>query len=1114
MKLLKLILAAAALPLAAAETTKEGWIADWLVGGPFPSYQVEDRGTGFDTDFLNGEESFRPFPGLKQEVQFLADRGKLIAGIGSTNEWGFSESRTIPVVWKPMHFERPERIELNGFFSPIDDHFVYYAACWIESPETQQVRFRLGSDDDHKLYVNGKLIGSSATSQDIMPDNFIYSGELKRGLNSLLLKVVDRTGGTGYCVALSDGRDRPLAGLRIHTDDPRRATGADVWENGFGARFEFSSPELFSDTAPLLKLHFFPPVAGDYELRLGNAETRITDRGVWELSPALKTGENPLRLEVREKGRIVAVLEHSVTVYSRETLEQENAALSRELEELRATRKKLDGEFRESARRLAELKKRLAESRSALEARYTAEHATAAAQGSASISEELPGSDTRSRLCLNGEWRIGSSRDHIDGTVRLPAPMHDRFFRSWYYPLKNRTGDPGGEVIPLPGWEEFHFDERMCDGDVWFAREFEVDDPSGNAFFVSENIYGKITLYLNGMECGTYAGRIGIVEIPLQNVRRGINRLEIHFTSPGRAFGYFVNGKYGLQGDLYVDFQAPVRVSDVWVKPSWRKAALKTQSTIENRSDKPVKFRLRQYAVRDGRIRFRLPERTGTLAPGKTATLDNRGRWADPALWSPEHPELYELVSDLEVEGRLVDRRRDRFGFREFWIHATDFYLNGKRIILQGDVGHADWNNAKLCDVAWPLYRGDGINTLRIHDSSYWSAEFFRKCDELGMLAYAQMYPVLHRGRPNPEKFTTIEEWLKDPLHQFNLDAYRAWHRMIRNSPSVVIYSTDNEILTQAWDRLDQLEYNLRNDRLGAMYGRFVKSLDPDIVITRDGDIGTWNHKGRWFEDPPCDTANYHYPDYNPELWVKNWQSTYEFRPVIFGESLYCSYGANDWTGALPSVVARKAETVRRIASLYREQEIPAQIYMGLGLDGFIQLNPDGSGSPWGIPGETPQALAAREQQASPRTYPWRPVEWPALSGRGQRPQAVSIALSSYGDRAINWFDPSCPSHVRNAVNDAYRDTLLPQPPLATAQDAECVILVRPGETVWSISPEGERYGVIADAAGKAHFQFDRPGPRRFLASGREQTFEVPSRAPYAAIPGFNRITTFHLTGE
>ncbi len=182
---------------------------------------------------------------------------------------------------------------------------------------------------------------------------------------------------------------------------------------------------------------------------------------------------------------------------------------------------------------------------------------------------------------------------------------------------------------------------------------------------------------------------------------------------------------------------------------------------------------------------------------------------------------------------------------------------------------------------------------------------------------------------------------------------------------------------------------------------------------------------------------------------------------------------------------------------------MPGQIYMGLALDGFIQLNPDGSGTPWGIPGATPEEVK--------RDIPWRQIAWPALSGKGMRPIAASVSIASCGDKAINWFDPARASHVRNAVNDAYRDTLLPQPPLATAADAECIIETRSGATVWSVSKAGERQGVIADRNGKAWFQFDAPGVYRFSAGEREAEFEVPSRAPYAARPGFDKVAHFNL---
>ena len=134
---------------------------------------------------------------------------------------------------------------------------------------------------------------------------------------------------------------------------------------------------------------------------------------------------------------------------------------------------------------------------------------------------------------------------------------------------------------------------------------------------------------------------------------------------------------------------------------------------------------VRQYAVRDGRIRLRLPEREVSLPSGQRIRLENVSGWADPLVWGIGgdygNPDLYELVTDIWVGDRLVDRHRQTFGFREFWIWHTDFFLNGRRILLQGDTGHGGLNEQRFRDIFWPLLRADGINTLRQHDSDYWS---------------------------------------------------------------------------------------------------------------------------------------------------------------------------------------------------------------------------------------------------------------------------------------------------------------------------------------------------------------------------------------------------------
>lgn len=305
------------------------------------------------------------------------------------------------------------------------------------------------------------------------------------------------------------------------------------------------------------------------------------------------------------------------------------------------------------------------------------------------------------------------------------------------------------------------------------------------------------------------------------------------------------------------------------------------------------------------------------------ATFVQERPWLDPQLWGigGEYgsPVLYDLVTEVSVDGEVVDQHIQPFDFREFWITGTDFYLNGKRIFIQADLGHGKNNLRRFNQVYFPVLRDHHINTIRNHHSEFWSPELFRQCDQMGMLAYAQMYPALFPEKavpvssPGPHEFISVEDWMNHPQHHTNLDNYRRWVKMVRNHPSVVILSTDNEIFTQSWDYPHAIDLNVRNDRIGAIYGRFVQELAPDHVVTRDGDVGTWGWHSVWSEEPLPTTANYHYPEFNADQTLKNWQSLYGFRPLIIGESLYCSYGAWDnWIGPIPSQVEKKAERLRQ----------------------------------------------------------------------------------------------------------------------------------------------------------------------------------------------------------
>lgn len=761
---------------------QQGFIRDWLIGGAYPNYQVDGRQQGYEDDFLvklGGEAAAEPYPGLKDTATFKADKGKLIAGIGSTNEWGYTEDKTFPVVWRNVHCTnaKPE-IVMDKMFLPVDDYLVSYAFCYIESPVAQKIKVRIGSDDDHKVWLNGKLLGGINKAQGIIPDNFIYNAELRRGPNRLLFKVVDRTQGYGFCLALSDSGNHPLQNVNVILDDPKRQLlntvpglrRIDSWDHGFYGGFNFPAKDVFKGKNQLL-IQVGVPRSGKYKLvftAVGkngiiireekSAELKNRELLNWQLNPVLPEGKVTLTIVVSGDGE--AELVSNIEVFDQEELQRENAKMKAALDALEPKLSAVRQEKPHNEESVRQQEQRQERLYGEIENAYL-ERRKQLQSSPAAIDEAItPSLTDRSMLCLNGDqWQMAAGNENAAPAPDkwsqgiLPFIGFNEYFRTWYYPVKPvNPKNVFGPVEALPGWKDFQFNPLICAPRLWFRKDLILDAAANRKAYAlfCENVNGKMKVYLNGKFCGEYFGNIGLVEIPLTGAKAGKNLLELYFESPGVA-GLSpspFSQTWGIRGDLYLKSAAKVSVSDATIKTSWRNGTLTVATAIKNSDNVPVEIRFEQYCVLNNRIKYRFPAQHATLSSDEQKLLANRGVWIEAEPWGIGgkygNPTMYDMVSDLYVHDKLIDRQVTPFGFREFWVSGTDFYLNGKRIILQGDVGLAGMDNAKMNEVVFPLLRADGINTLRNHDSDYWSVNFLRSCDSLGMLAYVQMYPILH----------------------------------------------------------------------------------------------------------------------------------------------------------------------------------------------------------------------------------------------------------------------------------------------------------------------------------------------------------------------------------
>lgn len=156
---------------------------------------------------------------------------------------------------------------------------------------------------------------------------------------------------------------------------------------------------------------------------------------------------------------------------------------------------------------------------------------------------------------------------------------------------------------------------------------------------------------------------------------------------------------------------------------------------------------------------------------------------ADPELWSPENPKLYEVKASFQE-----DAVRDRVGFRMIEVRGKDIFLNGKALFLRGVSCHEEsiFNGKALTDkerlenirIAKEL----GCNFMRLAHYPH-NERMAELADEAGLLLWEEIPVYWSIQFEKPEVYANAENQLTELIK-------RDWNRA-----SVIIWSVGNENL-------------------------------------------------------------------------------------------------------------------------------------------------------------------------------------------------------------------------------------------------------------------------------------------------------------------------------
>ncbi|NJC26887.1 glycoside hydrolase family 2 protein [Neolewinella antarctica] len=386
---------------------------------------------------------------------------------------------------------------------------------------------------------------------------------------------------------------------------------------------------------------------------------------------------------------------------------------------------------------------------------------------------------SRTLINLNDGWKY--SENNTDNLVDLDGTT------DWTEIDLPHTWNQWDAMDPVPGYRR---------DASWYQKELTIDEQADaryHLYFEGSNITTDV--YVNGTRAGGHVGGYVGFEVDITDqVKPGQkNSISIRVDNsynphviPSQKADFFIYG--GITRDLWLKVLPATFIANVTVSTSSvNKDLARTQVKVSlNRKD---------LLGRNHTVRCQLKDTNGRVVGEleiDTRDLDDQGlidlpELQSPALWSPESPNLYTVVTQLLDGDELLDKQTSTIGYRWYRFDPYGaFYLNDERLLLRGTHRHEEHagygaampNELHVRDVS--MMKEMGVNFLRLGHYPQ-DPEVYRTCDELGIIVWDEL-PWCRGGLGDEEWQANTQRLLREQITQNY------------NHPSIFFWSLGNEI--------------------------------------------------------------------------------------------------------------------------------------------------------------------------------------------------------------------------------------------------------------------------------------------------------------------------------
>ncbi len=346
-------------------------------------------------------------------------------------------------------------------------------------------------------------------------------------------------------------------------------------------------------------------------------------------------------------------------------------------------------------------------------------------------------------------------------------------------------------------------------GVAWYRKLLEIPaaDKGKSIFLDVDGAMSYAMVWLNGKLVGGWPFGYSSWRLNLTPYLKygTTNQLAIRLDNPPNSSRWYPGG--GIYRNVWLVKTNPVHVGQ-WgtfittPEVSENSAKIDLTINIDNDGQDEVQvevqthvFELDEEGAKAAKPVASFEKQKTTIQANSQSRIHSKITLENPRLWGPpptQQPNLYIAVTHILHEGESIDQYETRFGIRSILYDADKgLMVNGEHIYIKGVNQHHDLGalgvafNYRAAQRQLEKLQELGANAIRMAHNPP-APELLELTDQMGFLVVDEMFDSWERKKTPLDFHLIFPEWHEQDL--------RALVRRDRNSPSVIMWSTGNEV--------------------------------------------------------------------------------------------------------------------------------------------------------------------------------------------------------------------------------------------------------------------------------------------------------------------------------